>query len=824
MLKLKKYRSNARGFADELNYAAVIDDGIVLNKDGSLMAGWRYTGPDVDSATDGQLNQLSARMNRALATLGTGFMIHVDSFRDVSHSYPAREASHFPDPVSAAIDDERRRMFLTKAAHFETVHVIVLTYLPASERTSKAAAWMYADEDTRKLHYADQVLTEFKLKLNEFEDKLAGVLDVVRLKGEAYEDEFGRSHIRDHLLGHLQSCIRGERTTINLPPIPMYLDCVLGGRFTAGISAAIDDTRIAVVAIDGFPLDSTPAILAVLDQLPLSYRWSNRFIFLDPVHARAKIDSYRKKWQGKVISILDQITRSQKAVVDQDAVLMRDDAESAMAETNSGLVVYGYYTSVLLLYSNDQARLDRLARKVAQVINNVAGFGARIETLNTVEAYLGSLPGHSKQNIRRPLINTMNLAHFLPITGVWAGRPYAPCPFYPPKAPPLMQVATSGSTPFRFNLHVSDLGHSLLFGPPGSGKSTKLALLAAQFRRYKGSQVFCFDKGYSMQPLTLAVGGTHYDIAGEDSGLTFCPLQYVKTDVDLAWATDWIETMIRLRGQPTNVEMRNKIAHTMNLVRQSTNKTLTDFVMDLQDANAKEALKDYTTEGSLGHLLDSHQDTLGSASFQTFELEHLMSMGDDKVIPILLYLFNRIERRLDGRPSLIILDEAWLALGHEVFANKIVEWLKVLRKANCAVVMATQSLADALNSRILPQLIDSTATKIFLANAEAKETQRTRDQYADLGLNERQIEIIANLRPKREYYVTSADGRRVFDMELGPLTLAFVGASGKDDLQRIRQLHARYGENWPGYWLKERNVHDNPFAAADEYIGARVYA
>jgi type IV secretion system protein VirB4 len=314
-------------------------------------------------------------------------------------------------------------------------------------------------------------------------------------------------------------------------------------------------------------------------------------------------------------------------------------------------------------------------------------------------------------------------------------------------------------------------------------------------------------------PLTLAAGGTHYDIAGPNSDLTFCPLKYVETDADVAWATYWVETMVRLRGQPTSVEMSNKLAKAMDLTRKSTSKTLSDFVMNVQDQNVKDALKDYTIGGSLGHLLDSQNDTLGSSSFQTFELEHLMNMGNDKIIPILLYLFNRIERRLDGRPSMIILDEAWLALGHDVFSAKIVDWLKVLRKSNCLVIMATQSLSDAMESKILPQLIDNTATKIFLSNPEAKETQRTRDQYAALGLNDRQIEIIANLRPKREYYVTSADGRRSYDMELGPIALSFVGASGKEDLQKIRVLHELYRDQWPMHWLRERNISDekNPF-------------
>lgn len=123
---------------------------------------------------------------------------------------------------------------------------------------------------------------------------------------------------------------------------------------------------------------------------------------------------------------------------------------------------------------SEQTRIRRLVQ--------AEGFGARVETLNATDAFLGSLPGNWYANIREPLINTSNLADLVPLNSVWSGNPIAPCPFYPPSSPPLMQVA-SGSTPFRLNLHVDDVGHTLIFGPTGSGKSTLLALIAAQFRR-----------------------------------------------------------------------------------------------------------------------------------------------------------------------------------------------------------------------------------------------------------------------------------------------------------------------------------------------------
>ncbi len=269
--------------------------------------------------------------------------------------------------------------------------------------------------------------------------------------------------------------------------------------------------------------------------MPLTYRWSSRFIFLDAEEARAKLERTRKKWQQKVRPFLDQIFQTGSRSLDQDAMTMVTETEDAIAEASSQLVAYGYYTPVIVVFDTDRSRLQEKCEAVRRLVQ-AEGFGARIENLNATDAFIGSLPGVSYANIREPLINTRNLADLMPLNSVWSGSPVAPCPYYPPVSAPLMQVA-SGSTPFRLNLHVDDVGHTLIFGPTGSGKSTLLALIAAQFRRYHGGQVFAFDKGRSMLPLTLAVKGQHYDIGGGDndgSSLSFCPLSNLSTDVDRA--------------------------------------------------------------------------------------------------------------------------------------------------------------------------------------------------------------------------------------------------------------------------------------------------
>ena len=318
--------------------------------------------------------------------------------------------------------------------------------------------------------------------------------------------------------------------------------------------------------------------------------------------------------------------------------------------------------------------------------------------------------------------------------------------------------------------------------------------------------IYAFDKGMSMYPLTKAVGGQHFALGdSEESQLNFCPLQYLESTSDQAWAAGWIEDILTLNGMNVSPLQRNAIADAIKIMSKTDGKTLTDFWNQVQDNEIRNTLKPYTISGLLGNLLDATSDELNFSDFCTFEIEDLMNLNTKYSLPVLLYLFRRIEKNLTGQPSVIILDEAWLMLSNDVFKQKIREWLKVLRKANCAVIMATQSLSDASNSGILDVITESTATKIFLANVYASD-ENNLELYKSMGLNKRQIEIISSMIPKRQYFYMSEKGRRLFELALGPLTLAFVGASDKDSIARIKKLENKYGPEWVNEWLLDRNV------------------
>ena len=798
------------GTPDLLNWAVVVADGVVLCKDGALLAAWYYRGPDLAAAPAGQRNQVVSVVNSALAGLGSEWMIHVDAGRREATGYPEEAASAFPDPVSQLIDAERRGVFSAAGGHFETTHALAVTFLPPKSARRRVVDLIFSD-DAKEETPADAMVASFEAAVALLEDRLSAVLELERMRGALYADVSGRTHVDDALLGHLRWTLTGEAgIRVNLPACPMYLDAVIGAEeLWTGIVPRIGERFVMCVAIDGFPLETFPGILSELDLLPVEYRWSTRYICADTIAAQAELRGYRRRWQQKVRGFWDQVLNRSPtgtSAIDADAQEMVGETEEALAEASSGLVGFGAFTSVVVVSDRDRNRVAAAAREVRRVVLGL-GFGARIETVNTMEAWLGSLPGHAVQNLRRPLLHTIHLANLLPLSSVWAGSPTAPCPLYPDGSPALLYAAT-GSTPFRLNLHVGDVGHTLMFGPTGAGKSTALALLAAQFRRYPDATVTVFDVGNSMEVLTRAVGGGYYDLggAGEDSGLGLAPLGAVDSATERGWAADWVEIVMELQGYRLRAAQRNELGRALGALadKPRPERTLTALQVELQDTEMKEALQAYTVSGTYGGVLDAEEDGVEVGTWACFEVAEMMKRDDKLRLPVLLYLFRMVERRLRGQPALLVLDEAWTMLGNEVFRERIEDWLRTLRKANTAVVLATQSLADAARSGIVDVLVESCKTAIYLANPQAEQPD-TADLYRSMGLNDAELGVVRSLTPKRQYYVRG-EGRRVIDLGIGALGLSFVGVSSREDRERVRELASEHGTRWPRVWLEERGV------------------
>lgn len=799
-MRMTEYRARARGLADLLLPYALIEDGILLQQDGSLLAGWSYRGPDMHSATHAEMHALTMRLNSILR-LGSGWMLNTDLIRSRAPGYPEHGA--FPQTVTRVIDAERRQQFMDEGAHYESDYFLTLTYLPPIETEEKIKGWMFEGRQGRDSTAALQVLERFKSRVEMFENVFSALFRVERLNRVEFTDDRGFARVQDGLLRYLRRCIAGEDHPFDLPDIPVYLNELLAAQdFSAGIEPRIGAKHLRVIAIDGFPKVSAPGILGEIDSLPMEYRWNTRAILLDPEEARALLDKTRKKWRSRIRGFKDQVFKTQNGAVNLYAQAMAEDAEQAMGVAASGDMQFAQYSSNIICLDEDLDRLHENTRLVMKRIQNL-GFACRLETINAVEAWCGSLPGDGYRNVRRVLLHTLNLADLLPITSIWAGLRENPSRLMPKQSPPLLFAATAGATPFRVNLHVSDLGHTLMCGPSGAGKSTALGLIAAQWFRYPNAQVFAFDKGYSLFVLTQAAHGDFYDLAGEKTELAFCPLREIDSDADLTWAVTWLDDLCNLNGLTVTPKHRNALTEALLQLRLSPSRTLTELSANVQDLDVREALQFYTLSGPLGQLLDAEDDMLSAGRFLTFETENLLQLDDKAVIPVLLYLFRRIEKRLDGSPTLVLLDEAWAYLRNEVFRERLRDWLKTLRRMNGVVLLSTQNLSDICNSDVSDVILEMCPTKIMLPNGEAK-NPASKEFYDRIGLNARELDILQTSIPKQHYYVISPLGRRLISLGIHNVALAFVGVNGREERQAVEDLVAEYPETWQSEWIRAR--------------------
>ncbi|MGY3403952.1 type IV secretory pathway VirB4 component [Bradyrhizobium sp. GM5.1] len=536
MMNLAEYRRSSTRLADFLPWAALVDEGIILNKDGSFQRTARFRGPDLDSSVPAELVAVAGRLNNALRRLGSGWAVFVEAQRHSAGRYPP---DTFPDVASALVDAERKAQFEEAGSHYESSYYLTFLYLPPAESAAAAERLLY--EGSQRAAGADA-----RELLAGFSDRTSRVLQLV----EGFMPEC-RWLDNEQTLTYLHSTVSTKRHRVRVPEIPMYLDALLADQsLVGGLEPMLGDAHLRVLTLVGFPTATTPGILDELNRLAFPYRWSTRAIMLDKTDATKLLTRIRRQWFAKrksIASILKEVmTNEASALLDTDAHNKAMDADSALQELGSDQIGQVFVTATVTVWDRDPRAADEKLRLAEKVIQG-RDFTCMAETVNAVEAWLGSLPGQTYANVRQPPVSTLNLAHMIPLSAVWAGEVRD----HHFKAPPLFFGKTEGSTPFRFSLHVGDVGHTLVIGPTGAGKSVLLALMALQFRRYSAAQIIAFDFGGSIRASAIAMGGDWHDLGGALDPSELVALQPLARIDDLGergWASDWIASILVARA------------------------------------------------------------------------------------------------------------------------------------------------------------------------------------------------------------------------------------------------------------------------------------
>lgn len=498
-------------------YSHMASPNVIQLKNGGFLAGFWLRGPDLESSTFAELEYLSANVARIMSQLDTHWCVHFEFLRKETHEYPSGQ---FKEVTAQLIDLERLNQFGMEGGHYESLQAIFFTYVPSSfEQNSvfRRAGKIISGETMSEEELFQKRLHRFENILLSISDSLSLVMEIRRMTyipigGTPFGGE-------SELLKAINVCVNNKWHPVKLPNPPMYLDCLLAMDAVNGNRLEYNDEYVLTVSIANYPAGTMPGILEELQRLPMSMRWSNRFILTDQRDAVAQMDAKRRKWTQKIRSFFSQVTGIESSRINQDALAMVGDLDNAIQLADSGEVCFGLHTCTVVLRNKDWDLLNEQAREVVKVFEK-SGVIARIEGFNNFEAFLGSLPGHGHENIRKPLINSLNFADIIPLSNDWVGEKYNPCPFYTADSPALLQAATTGSTPFSFNLHVGDVAHTLMIGTTGSGKSTALCTIAAQFQRYENSQIFYFDNGRSVMPLAHSLRNSVFYNLGLDADIS----------------------------------------------------------------------------------------------------------------------------------------------------------------------------------------------------------------------------------------------------------------------------------------------------------------
>lgn len=802
MYRLDRFLWKREPLKNVMPWARIIrDPAIVVNKDGSLQTTFRYRGPDLDSAIKEHLSIITQQLNSLFMSISTGWVFYFEAQRIPSTDYP--DGCTFPDPISKLMDDERKKFFSGKGMHFETTYYATLYWMPPNDNEGRLKEFVVEGKKRKGVNPDDYL------------DAFAKVCDAVYTGFFAVQIPCEWLS-PDEMLNYLHSTISPYHRDLVFPKRPILLDNFLyDAAFSGGLEPRLGGRYLRVISIIGFLQTTVFGVFDTLNLLNFPYRWVTRYYCLEKLDALDAVNHKAAEWKAKFKSIMDMIKEFIQGTETGDAnttmVSRYEEAMNCRTAIESDYTSYGYYTGCIVLWANTVEEADERAKKVVQAINNI-GFKAKLEDLNAVDAWMGSLPGNIGRNARRQLISCGNLIHMMPLSTIWAGESWNKCL----GGPPLIFTQTSGNTPYRLNLHVGDVGHTLIVGPTGAGKSVLLNVIEASFRKYQDARIFIFDKGCSSYVLTQGVGGRFFDIGNEAEGaLSFMPLAHIDDERERQWALEWLLDFVRMQNLEITPDRKQAVWDALESVAESFTgnevrlRRMTNLVNAVQDEQLKKALAPLCSGGPYGRIFDSDFDSLQLGSWQTFEMEKLMSTPQI-VGTTLMYIFHRIEQSLDGSPTIIVLDECWVFFDNEQFAAKIREWLKVLRKANASVIFATQSITDIVNSPIFSTVLESCPSRIFLPNKDALE-EETAKNYRTFGLNKRQIQILSSAIKKRDYYYVSPYGSRLFQLALEacPVSFAYVAVNTKGVIE-AKNLVAQYGqEDFNYHWLVHSHIIDD---------------
>jgi type IV secretion system protein VirB4 len=789
LMRLKAVRETVADFEYKssgfIRYKTHWNDTTVLTDNNELIQVIKISGFSFETADNEQLDVAKILRNLLLKSLSTGeISLYFHLVRRKQKIYPDDYASNdMPDGFALYLDQKWVEKHRYKLAFVNEIYISVIKRVSSAGVFSGIEGLMKSVLSGGDKRALENSITEACEELNESTNRLVTALRDYspELLGIIKTGDGVYSEITE-FFGNIINCGETTRTLLNSGPIAkqMCTQRLYFGKKSIEVKCLDGSSKFAgMVSIKEYGPRTWAGMLDGFLQMPFEFIMSQSFEFINRQLAINKmtLQQNRMRQAGDL------------------AVTQTEEISVALDKAMSGEIGFGNHHLTVMCMASDPKELENALSLAVVEVTNTGGVGVR-ERVNMEPAFWGQLPGNFDFIVRKAVINTMNLAAFNSLhnypVGKAKGNHWGSA---------VTVLDTTSGTPFYFNFHLRDVGHTTIIGPTGAGKTVLMNFLCAQSQKFK-CRLFFFDKDRGAEIFIRALSG-NYTVIDPGKKCGFNPLSLPNTGENRTFLLEWLKLLVTSHKEVTNAEDINFLTNAINGNYKLNPKdrklsNIAPFLGLGGPGTLAGRLAMWIGRGSHATLFDNEEDVIdfGKASVFGFEMAELLkdpfSLG-----PALSYVFHRINLSLDGTPTMIVLDEAWALIDNPVFAPKIKDWLKVLRKLNTFVVFATQSVEDASKSAISDTLIQQTATQIFLPNLRATSTYRT-----TFMLSEREFQLIKSTDPGSRFFLVKQGNNSVIArVDLGGMSDVVNVLSGRASTVGILdEVRKQYGDD-PKIWM-----------------------
>ncbi len=768
-----------KSVGDHLPYLSQVDDHTIMTRDGLAMQVIRLDGLPFETIDQDQLDARKVARDTMLQAVASArfALVHHVVRRAVS---PDLEGE-FADPFSAALDDAWRGRLAARRLYVNDLY-LTLIIRPLSGRAGAAdrlfglfAGARPQTEATADIRMLNQAREALLAALEPYGPQLLGSYELAN--GLASEPaEF------------LSTLLNGTTSPVLLPHGD--LGQAIGRRRISFGADAIEFGPVdggpaevaAILSIKDYPAETGAGMLDDLYRLPFEMVVTQSFAVVD---------------RGPALERMNLVLRRMRSA-DDAAVSLRSELSLAKDEVSAGRAVFGEHHLTVLLKAATLAELDSIIGE-AQATLSDAGLSAVREELGLEAAFWAQFPGNFGYIARRALVSSANFAGFASAHNFPVGQPSGN---FWGDAVTLFETTSAG--PYFFNFHRGDLGNFTIIGPSGSGKTVVLGFLLAQARRFAPRIIF-FDKDRGAEIFLRAIGGV-YDTLRPGNPTRLNPLALPDTAANRRFLSEWVAKLATGDGTAPTVEEAGWIADAIDASyagppEHRRLRHLAELFRGRGRASGNDLaarLAPWHSAGEHAWLFDNELDGLElDAETIGFDMTQILDQPALRS-PTMLYLFHRVEERLDGKPTIIVVDEGWKALDDEVFVARIRDWEKTIRKRGGIVGFATQSASDALESKIASAIVEQAGTQIFMANASAQA-----DDYIDgFGLTRHEYELVRTIpETARAFLVKHGPDSVVVRLNLATEPDLLTVLSGRERTVRLLDDIRNEVGNSPDAWL-----------------------